>query len=339
MNMITLYALKVIIYLLIAIILLGYYLIFKKYKWSKILVWLAAFEFIASLLSLYFLTKSEYKLWGIDLILLFFSSSLNVILVIASSYLDFGIDIIKQIRKPKWLISITSIILALTLLAFVLPENKWIAKYPDIFLSIVCLVIFTISMFLAFWERKFYFLSYTFLVIALLSITYQFTFLIDKNDINIFWNILLSSSTIILSLYFIVIPIIWLHKEVEEFDTRKYPISEQNDILCENQILIVTEDQKIVICKGTNIKLSPQAFFDLLIFIKYKSLDKYNACININDREIDIDHKRIYRLKKVFKDHGISENIISKGPKVGYYYLLISKNKIDVNPIWEKFLR
>ena len=323
--MLDIYFFKFILYILISIILFGYYVIFRKYKWGKILLWLMLIEVCVSIINL-ILSKPTLNNSNVGMIVIVFLSLVsNASLLIAASFIDFGIEAIKIIKKPKWLVVISITIATMTLVTY---NYEWFIKYPDIFIAVGCLIVFGYSLFRALMEREFHLLAITFMVILVFSIAYQFISVI--NIVNYSLKVTISSLSAVFSLYFLVIPLIWLHKDIEDSNSDNDEIPDINSLLCLNANRHVTWMDKEFI-------LPPQAFFDLLVFVKYKRKKIYDGCINLNDLDIDIDHKRIHRLKGNFKDKGILLPI-RRGSKVGYYYLSISNNLIKVDSDLDHFL-
>lgn len=263
--------------------------------------------------------------------MMFLSITSSILLLYSSTYFDYGIEFLKKIKKDKKIILLLVVfILSMTYMSYVLPEEKWILRHPDIYISIACLLLFGISLLSSLLERKFYILSSVFFIVLMVMLFFQYpnslkySPLSKENSQDI-----IRAMSFIFSIFYIVTPVIWIHKEAEE-DNRKKSIAKEDDKL-------EVRENRIVLWNNKKYIFPPQAFFDLLTFIQYKSHTNYNGCVNLNDVKIEIDHRRIHRLRQNFKDKKISLDI-NKGNKVGYYYLSIQMENIEVDNKLRNFL-
>ncbi|TXH77722.1 MAG: hypothetical protein E6Q85_02760 [Thiothrix sp.] len=324
---------KVTIFSMAFIMLTANYLIFKKYKWSGILLWLGLASLVGVIQYLYesiFLFNTS-----LDKVFLTLLSSVgNLSFIAASSYFDFGVEVIKKIKKTMPMIFISLIILMSSLLSYLIPDNTWFKNYPDIFISIVCIFIFWISLSMALIERKFYSLAFILFLTMLLFLAHQYLHVSEYGGLLI--RSIVSSSGIILCFFYLITPLIWLHRDLEHSNVNFLPSNPHITLNKTVGVFFIKENKKIL-WEGKTIILPPQAFFDLLTFIKYKKKEIYDGCISLNDKKIDIDHRRIYRLKKYFQANQINLPII-RGERVGYYYLSIPIESIQIDKEIEKFL-
>lgn len=307
---------------------------------SRFLFWISLTQLLFFLMALsrYYSLSIGYEntLLYKNGVLTYLSFATSTCIIFASSYFDYGLDILKILRtlKAKKIFALVVFFLASCNLIAVLytEQYKNYINIPDFILSIFSLIIFGYGVSSSFYERNMKGAAIVSSLVIFVVVIRQLPIVYNVNESVEF---ILNSGPLALEALFLVVPFIWLDSELEEADAKLDGVtdgSKEQVIEAEDAKNLVFVKPMMVLVNGKEVRMESKPFYDLLYLANARALAtaEYEGWINTNNNndKTDIDHKRRHKIKKFFKDKNINLKITRI--RSGVFYLDISPKNIDI---------